>query len=87
MDPVIYNQVIAEALQVGASDASLATRLNLAAYRLHPTQILASRLLNTENSPLAVPLMVGTEVYSVAFSPDGHTLQGFVKDATVTACD
>ena len=82
-DQAIYNQVIAEALQVGASDTSLAARLNLAAYRLHPTQILASRLLNTENSPLASPLMVGTEVYSVAFSPDGHTLAGGSGDGDI----
>ena len=82
-DQVIYNQVIAEALQVGASDTSLAAQLNLAAYRLHPTQILASRLLNTENSPLASPLMVGTEVYSVAFSPDGHTLAGGSGDGDI----
>jgi transcriptional regulator with XRE-family HTH domain len=46
----IYNQVVAEALQSGASDTTLAAQLTLAAYRLQPTQELASRLLNTEHA-------------------------------------
>jgi hypothetical protein len=33
----IYNQVIAEALQVAAGDTSLAAQLTLAAYRIQPT--------------------------------------------------
>ena len=38
-----------------ASDAPLAAQLNLAAYRMQPTQDLASRLLSTENTPLSPP--------------------------------
>ena len=71
----VYNQVIAEALQFGTSDTPLAAQLNLAAYRIQPTQDLASRLLNTENTPLSSPLATDAgAVNSVAFSSDGHTL-------------
>ena len=74
-DQAIYNQVIAEALQSDTSDTPLAAQLTLAAYRIQPTQDLASRLLNTENTPLSSPLATGAGgVHSVAFSPDGHTL-------------
>ena len=55
-DQAIYNPVVAEALQVSARDTSLAAQLNLAAYRMQPTQDLASRLLNTENTPLSSPV-------------------------------
>ena len=55
-DQAIYNQVIAEALQFGTSDTPLAAQLNLAAYRIRPTPDLASRLLDTENTPLSDPL-------------------------------
>ena len=58
-DQAIYNQVIAEALQFGTSDTPLAAQLTLAAYRIQPTQDLASRLLNTENTPLSSPLAAG----------------------------
>ena len=73
-DQAIYTQVIAEALQFGTSDTPLAAQLTLAAYRIQPTQDLASRLLNTENTPLPKPLPAGAAIQSVAFSPDGHTL-------------
>ena len=36
-DQAIYNQVIAEALQFGTSDTTLAAQLTLAAYRIQPT--------------------------------------------------
>jgi hypothetical protein len=55
-DQAIYNQVFAEALQFGTSNTPLAAQLNLAAYRMQPTQDLASRLLNTENTPLSPSL-------------------------------
>ena len=68
-DQAIYNQVIAEALQFGTSDTPLAAQLTLAAYRIRSTQDLASRLLNTENTPLSSPLAAGAGgVNSVAFS-------------------
>ena len=58
-DQAIYNQVVAEALQFGSTDTALAAQLNLAAYRIQPTQDLAARLLNTENTPLPSPLPAG----------------------------
>jgi len=74
-DQAVYSQVIAEALQYSTSDTPLAAQLTLAAYRIQPSQDLASRLLNTENTPLPLPLAAGAGiVYSVAFSPRGHTL-------------
>jgi WD domain, G-beta repeat len=74
-DQASYNQLVAEALQIGASDTPLAAQLNLAAYTIQATQDVASRLLSTENTPLSSPLATKAgPVNSVAFSPDGHTL-------------
>jgi Novel STAND NTPase 1 len=87
-DQASYNQVIAEANQFGASDTPLAAQLTLAAYRIRPTQDLASRLLNTENTPLSAPLAVGTGgVDSVAFSAAGHTLASGNSDGIVRLWD
>ena len=75
-DQAISNQAITEALQFGTSDPSLAAQLYLAAYRIQPTPDLASRLLNTENTPLSSSLAAGADGFtiSVAFSPSGHML-------------
>ncbi len=37
-DQAIYNQVVAEALQLGSTDTTLAAQLNLAANRIQQTQ-------------------------------------------------
>jgi energy-coupling factor transporter ATP-binding protein EcfA2 len=83
-DQAIYNQVVAEALQFGTSDTPLAAQLNLAAYRMQPTQDQASRLLNTENTPLSFPpVSPGDGVLAEAFSPAGHVLASGDGDGTV----
>jgi hypothetical protein len=80
----VYNLTAAEGLEFGASDTPLAAQLNLAAYRMRPTQDQASRLWNTENTPLSFPpTSTGGDVVSEAFSPDGHTLASANLDGTV----
>src|SRR6266852_4406778 len=87
-DQAVYNQVIAEALQFSTSDTTFAAQLTLAAYRIRPTQDLASRLLNTENTPLSSPLAAGAGgVNSVAFSAGGHTLASGSLNGTIRLWD
>ena len=87
-DQAIYNQVVAEALQSGTTDTSLAAQLLLAAYRIQPTQDLASRLLNTENTALASPWTVSVgSGESVAFSPGGTTLATVGNDGAARLWD
>jgi WD40 repeat protein/transcriptional regulator with XRE-family HTH domain len=87
-DQAIYNQVDAQALQFGISDTTLAAQLTLAGYRLQPTQDLASRLLDTENTPLATSVAAGGGfVNSVAFSGNGRTLASGSSDGTVRLWD
>ncbi len=87
-DQASYNQVVAEALQFGTGDTRLAAQLNLAAYRIQPTQDLASRLVSTENTPLpSVTAAAAGFIASVAFSPDGHTMASGDADGTTRLWD
>ena len=87
-DHAIYNQVVAEALQLGTTDTALAAQLNLAAYRIQPTQDLASRLLNTENTPLPSHVDAGGGVvHLVALSPRGNLLASGNDDGKVRLWD
>src|SRR3984957_3797304 len=72
---VIYNNILTEALQLSATNPSLAAQLNLTAYRMHQNQTVRSRLLSTENALLANPLQgSAATVGTLAFSPDGQIM-------------
>jgi transcriptional regulator with XRE-family HTH domain len=87
-DQAVYNQVIAEALQFGDTNTTLAAQLTLAAYRIQPTQDLVSRLLNTENTPLSSSLGARAEsVNQVAFDAAGQTLATGYYDGKIRLWD
>ena len=74
-DSAISGEVTAEAGELRGTDQSLAARLDLAAYRIHPAPALATDLLGTESTPLAATLTGHTAtVYAVAYSPKGRLL-------------
>jgi len=80
----IQNQASAESLQLGSSNTSLAAQLTLAAYQMKPTSELASRLIETENTPLFTSVTASSQrVNSVAFSPDGRLLASGSEDGAV----
>ncbi|GGW94820.1 WD40 repeat domain-containing protein [Streptomyces noursei] len=78
----LASRIAAEANQLRSTDPSLAARIDLTAYRLHPTADLYAHLIADANGPLSTVLSdYSGSVYSVAFSPDGRTLAAAGRDA------
>ncbi|WP_435613515.1 nSTAND1 domain-containing NTPase [Streptomyces sp. bgisy159] len=74
-DQAINAAVTSASVQLARTDPSLAAQLALTAYRMDPTPEAASRLISTENTPLATRLPGPRgAVFTVAYSPDGHML-------------
>ncbi|MBD0694048.1 NACHT and WD repeat domain-containing protein [Streptomyces sp. CBMA123] len=85
----IVAAVSSASLQQAPTDPSLSAQLALTAYRLNPDPQAASRLITTENIPMAIRLAgPAGSVGAVAYSPDGHTLAaGYVQQNTVRLWD
>jgi WD40 repeat protein/energy-coupling factor transporter ATP-binding protein EcfA2 len=84
-DTAILNQIILRADRLRSTDVSLAAQLDVAGYRMRPTQDdLYTALITTENAILSTSLAGHTShVNSVVFSPDGRTLASASTDHTV----
>ena len=74
-DQAVYNQTVAEALQLSGSNPALAAQLDIAAADMKPGSGSLSRLVNTENTPLPAKLTAGTSpIITVAFSPNSRIM-------------
>jgi WD40 repeat protein len=84
-DEARFQQLVTEADRLQQSDPSLAAQLNLVAHRIRPADDnVVTRLLSTEQDPLATPLAGHKgSVYETTFSPDGNTLATAGHDQTV----
>jgi hypothetical protein len=79
-----YTSVSAQADRFRPIDPSLAAQLDLVAYHMRPTPQRYTTLLSTQNAALSSTLTGHTsQVFSVAFSPDGHTLASGGADTTI----
>ncbi|MBB4966496.1 nSTAND1 domain-containing NTPase [Saccharothrix violaceirubra] len=71
----VFNQITAEADRVRVDDASLAARLDLAAYRMDPRPPLRTKLMSSQNTPLSsIVHRDDGNVRAVDFSADGKIL-------------
>lgn len=88
-DQAVDAAVASASLQLAPTDSSLSAQLALAAYRINPSAQATSRLITAENTPMDIRL-AGPKgsVYTVAYSPDGHTMAaGYVYQNIVQLWD
>ena len=85
----ISRQLAIEANQLRGTDIALAMQLSLAAYRIAPTVEATSSLLNATTAMPVTRLLgsAGTEMHTLAFSPDAAVLATGSGDGSVRLWD